>query len=130
MNSELFLFYMSIFLLQVASAATGLAQRALDEATKYSLERKTFGVPIAEHQASLRASDNMLVMPRLRRSATGLSRWIPGFSTWSVHVGFVMDKVALGPVLCKDFSSPHWHHSTSAHYSFFPVSSTLYGLSS
>lgn len=29
----------------------GLAQRCLDEATKYSLERKTFGVPIAYHQA-------------------------------------------------------------------------------
>ncbi|EGI65798.1 Putative medium-chain specific acyl-CoA dehydrogenase, mitochondrial [Acromyrmex echinatior] len=34
----------------VAAAATGLAQRALDEATKYALERKTFGKPIAEHQ--------------------------------------------------------------------------------
>lgn len=28
-----------------------MAQRALDEATKYALERKTFGKPIAEHQA-------------------------------------------------------------------------------
>ena len=35
----------------VAMGAVGLAQRALDEATKYSLERKTFGVPIAQHQA-------------------------------------------------------------------------------
>jgi len=35
----------------VAAGAVGLAQRAFDEATKYSLERKTFGVPIAEHQA-------------------------------------------------------------------------------
>lgn len=35
----------------VAAGATGLAQRALYEATKYSLERKTFGVPIAHHQA-------------------------------------------------------------------------------
>ncbi|KAA0719220.1 Medium-chain specific acyl-CoA dehydrogenase, mitochondrial [Triplophysa tibetana] len=35
----------------VAAGATGLAQRALDEATKYSLERKTFGSLIAEHQA-------------------------------------------------------------------------------
>lgn len=33
---------------QVAAGATGLAQRALDEATKYSLERKTFGRFIAE----------------------------------------------------------------------------------
>ncbi|CAG2067602.1 unnamed protein product, partial [Timema podura] len=36
----------------VASGATGLAQRCLDEATKYALERKTFGVPIASHQVS------------------------------------------------------------------------------
>lgn len=28
-----------------------MAQRCLDEATKYSLERKAFGVPIAQHQA-------------------------------------------------------------------------------
>ncbi|XP_015174225.1 PREDICTED: probable medium-chain specific acyl-CoA dehydrogenase, mitochondrial [Polistes dominula] len=35
----------------VAALATGVAQRALDEATKYALERKTFNKPIAEHQA-------------------------------------------------------------------------------
>jgi len=35
----------------VAAGAVGLAQRCLDEALKYSLERKTFGVPIATHQA-------------------------------------------------------------------------------
>jgi acyl-CoA dehydrogenase len=41
-----------ISVFQVASGATGVSQRALDEATKYSLERKTFGVPIANHQVS------------------------------------------------------------------------------
>ncbi|KAK6195906.1 hypothetical protein SNE40_001236 [Patella caerulea] len=35
----------------VAAGAVGLAQRALDEATKYSLERKTMGKYICEHQA-------------------------------------------------------------------------------
>lgn len=35
----------------VASGAVGLAQRAFDEAKKYSLERKTMGKLIAEHQA-------------------------------------------------------------------------------
>ena len=34
--------------MQVAAGATGLAQRALDEATNYALERKTFGKLIAE----------------------------------------------------------------------------------
>lgn len=35
----------------VAAGAVGLAQRALDEALKYALERKTFGTPIVNHQA-------------------------------------------------------------------------------
>jgi len=35
----------------VAAGAVGLALRALDEATKYSMERKTMGKPICEHQA-------------------------------------------------------------------------------
>ncbi|KXN69517.1 acyl-CoA dehydrogenase NM domain-like protein [Conidiobolus coronatus NRRL 28638] len=35
----------------VASAAVGLAKRAMDEAAKYALERKTMGKPIIQHQA-------------------------------------------------------------------------------
>lgn len=35
-------------LYKVAMGAVGLAQRALDEATKYALERKTFGQPIIQ----------------------------------------------------------------------------------
>jgi acyl-CoA dehydrogenase len=35
----------------VAAGAVGLARRALDEALKYALERKTMGKPIAQHQA-------------------------------------------------------------------------------
>lgn len=35
----------------VAAGAVGLAQAAMDHATKYALQRKTFGKPIAEHQA-------------------------------------------------------------------------------
>merc|ERR1711885_113275 len=35
----------------VAAGATGIAQRALDEATKYANERKTFGTAIINHQA-------------------------------------------------------------------------------
>lgn len=34
----------------VAAGAVGLAWRALDEATKYALQRKTFGTEIANHQ--------------------------------------------------------------------------------
>jgi butyryl-CoA dehydrogenase len=35
----------------IAAQALGIAQRALDESIKFSKERKTFGKPIAEHQA-------------------------------------------------------------------------------
>ena len=35
----------------VAAGAVGLAQRCLDEATKYAMERETFGQPLINHQA-------------------------------------------------------------------------------
>ena len=35
----------------IAAGAAGLMRRALDESRAYALERKTFGVPIAQHQA-------------------------------------------------------------------------------
>lgn len=35
----------------VASAAVGLARAAMEHAIQYSLDRQTFGVPIAQHQA-------------------------------------------------------------------------------
>jgi acyl-CoA dehydrogenase len=34
----------------IAAGATGLMQRALDESVNYARDRKTFGVPIAQHQ--------------------------------------------------------------------------------
>merc|ERR1712079_993928 len=39
------------FKVAVGAGAVGLAQRCLDEATKYAMERKAFGVPIINHQA-------------------------------------------------------------------------------
>ena len=35
----------------IAASCAGLIRRCLDESCKYALERKTFGVPIANHQA-------------------------------------------------------------------------------
>jgi len=37
--------------INVAARSVGLAKRALDEAVRYSQERKTFGKPICQHQA-------------------------------------------------------------------------------
>jgi acyl-CoA dehydrogenase len=35
----------------IAASAAGVIRRALDESRKYALERQTFGMPIAQHQA-------------------------------------------------------------------------------
>jgi hypothetical protein len=35
-------------------------------------------------------------VPWLRRLVAGLSPWSPGFASGSVHVGFVLNKVAMG----------------------------------
>lgn len=45
----------------VGAIGIGLAQRALDEATRYSLERKTFGTEIFNHQAVQFMLANMVV---------------------------------------------------------------------
>ncbi|MEP3890257.1 MAG: acyl-CoA dehydrogenase family protein [Hellea sp.] len=49
-------FYMAVGGLElgrinIAARSVGIARRALEEATRYSQERKTFGKPICEHQA-------------------------------------------------------------------------------
>ncbi|KAM6919737.1 medium-chain specific acyl-CoA dehydrogenase, mitochondrial [Lycodopsis pacificus] len=59
----------------VAAGATGLAQRALEEATNYALERKTFGVAIAEHQAVAFLLAEMAMKVELARMAYQRSAW-------------------------------------------------------
>lgn len=59
----------------VAAAATGLAQRALDEATAYSLQRKTFGVPIAGHQAVQFMLADMAIGVETARMAYQRAAW-------------------------------------------------------
>lgn len=49
----------------VASGAVGVAQRALKEATEYALQRKTFGVPIAQHQVKPEKSKILCVASNL-----------------------------------------------------------------
>jgi len=54
----------------VAALACGLAGRCLDEASKYSLERKTFGVPIAQHQGVSFMLADMAINLELSRMMT------------------------------------------------------------
>lgn len=54
----------------VGAIGIGLAQRALDEATRYALERKTFGTEIINHQAVQFMIANMVVGIETARLAT------------------------------------------------------------
>lgn len=53
----------------------GLAQRSLDEASKYALERKAFGVPIAQHQAVGFILADMAIGVETSRMAWMRSAW-------------------------------------------------------
>ncbi|XP_017779073.1 PREDICTED: probable medium-chain specific acyl-CoA dehydrogenase, mitochondrial [Nicrophorus vespilloides] len=59
----------------VASSATGLAQRCLDEASKYATERKTFGTAIINHQAVAFMLADMAINVETARLAWMKSAW-------------------------------------------------------
>ncbi|XP_063966453.1 medium-chain specific acyl-CoA dehydrogenase, mitochondrial-like [Lytechinus pictus] len=59
----------------VAAGATGLARRALYEATKYSMERQTFGRTIANHQAVSFILADMAVGVEAAQLLTHRSAW-------------------------------------------------------
>ncbi|XP_048457528.1 medium-chain specific acyl-CoA dehydrogenase, mitochondrial, partial [Rhincodon typus] len=59
----------------VAAGAVGLAQRALDEATKYALERKTFGRLLAQHQAVSFLLADMALKVELARLGYQRAAW-------------------------------------------------------
>lgn len=53
----------------------GLAQRCLDEASKYAVERKAFGVPIMSHQAVAFILADMAIGIELSRLAWMKAAW-------------------------------------------------------
>lgn len=59
----------------VAAGACGVAQRCLDESLKYALERKTFGVPIAQHQSVSNMLADMAIGVEISRLAYMLAAW-------------------------------------------------------
>lgn len=59
----------------IASAAVGLSQRALEEATKYAQTRKTMGKPIIEHQAVAFMLADMAIATESARSLVWRSAW-------------------------------------------------------
>jgi hypothetical protein len=68
-------------------------------------------------------TSTVLAVPQLRQLVFGFPPWRPGFEPKSGHVGFVVDKVALGQVFCEYVGFPcqflfhrllHIHHHLSS----------------
>jgi acyl-CoA dehydrogenase len=60
----------------VAAGAVGLAQRALSEAAKYALDRKTFGTAIINHQAVSGMLARMAIGVESSRAVVWKAAWI------------------------------------------------------
>jgi acyl-CoA dehydrogenase len=59
----------------IAAGATGVIRRALEECADYSLERKTFGVPIGQHQAIQFMLAEMAIAYEATRLLTHKAAW-------------------------------------------------------
>jgi acyl-CoA dehydrogenase len=59
----------------IAASATGVIRRALEESRAYALERKTFGVPIAQHQAIQFMLAEMAIAYETTRLLTHKAAW-------------------------------------------------------
>jgi acyl-CoA dehydrogenase len=59
----------------IAACAAGLIRRALDESRAYALERKTFGVPIAQHQAVQFMLAEMAIAYEITRLMASKASW-------------------------------------------------------
>jgi acyl-CoA dehydrogenase len=60
----------------IAATAAGVIRRALEESRAYSLERKTFGVPIAQHQAVQFMLAEMAIAYETTRLLTHKAAWM------------------------------------------------------
>jgi acyl-CoA dehydrogenase len=60
----------------IAATAAGVIRRSLEESRAYSLERKTFGVPIAQHQAIQFMLAEMAIAYEATRLLTHKAAWL------------------------------------------------------
>jgi acyl-CoA dehydrogenase len=60
----------------IGAMACGLMRRALDESCKFALERKTFGVPIAQHQAVQHMIAEMAIKYEATRLLVQKAAWM------------------------------------------------------
>jgi acyl-CoA dehydrogenase len=78
----------------VAAGAVGLGRRAMDEAMKYSLERKTMGKPIAMHQAVAFMLADMAAGLEASRMLTYKAAWLVDNGKRNTHVASMAKMLA------------------------------------
>ena len=70
----------------IGAAACGLMRRALDECCRFALERKTFGTPIAQHQAVQHMLAEMAIKHEATQLLTHKAAWMIDTGERSSHV--------------------------------------------
>lgn len=70
----------------IGAAACGLMRRAMDESCKFALERKTFGVPIAQHQAVQFMVAEMAIKYEATQLLVHKAAWMIDQGSLSSHV--------------------------------------------
>ncbi|KAI9291359.1 acyl-CoA dehydrogenase [Neoconidiobolus thromboides FSU 785] len=78
----------------VASGAVGLTRRALEEATKYALERKTMGTPIIKHQAVAFMLADMAMNLEASRLLVHKSAWLRDNKQKNTHLASMAKAMA------------------------------------
>ena len=110
----------------VASAAVGLGRRALDEATKYALERKTMGKPIAEHQAVAFMLADMAIGVEAARGLVYKSAYIRDQGKPNTYYAS-MAKAFAGEVANKNAADAVQIHGGNGFNSEYPVEKLMRG---
>ena len=102
----------------IGALSLGLAQAAFEEAVRYALERNTFGMPIAEHQA---------IQWMLADAATQIqsARWMVYYAAWLKSQGKPFNKEAamaklfateMAERVCRDAIQIHGGYGYSRDY--------------
>ena len=102
----------------IGALSLGLAQAAFEEAVRYALERSTFGMPIAEHQA---------IQWMLADAATQIqsARWMVYYAAWLKSQGKPFNKEAamaklfateMAERVCRDAIQIHGGYGYSRDY--------------
>lgn len=104
----------------VACGAVGLAQRCLDESTKYALERKAFGTAIINHQSIAHLLAEMAIGIELSRLMVMKSAWECDNGRRNTYLASVV-KAYAGEMAVKSADNAIQIHGGNGYNTEYPV---------